>query len=194
MYLTPWPWLGSCSLTPSAATNTHFSLTVEASGSLLPVSKCTGSPEKLSYSGNTQTVARRSLLFFQPPPYRCVFLRLVPKVRPRNDHHYHHHHLHYVAADEWPLLAGWGWKALSFVESELQWSFRCLWHYCLWITRIMLTKTSAALAPQRHTSHKKMSPWLCSTDMKTIMECLLPHVFNCIQWWLDSSFIIYIKF
>lgn len=47
---------------PLQQQQTHFSLT--ASRTRIPVSKCTGSPEKLSHSGNTQTAARPSV----PPP------------------------------------------------------------------------------------------------------------------------------
>lgn len=150
MYLTLWPWLGSCSLTPSAATNIHFSLSVEASGTLLPVSKCTGSPEKLSYSGNTQTAARCSLLLLQPPPYRCVFLRLVPKLVLVMTTTIIIIIVIISSIMSWPLLGGWGWKGLSFVESELQWSFRLPLMFCLWITRIMLTKTAAAVTKRPH--------------------------------------------
>lgn len=76
-------WLGSCSQTPSAATNTLLSLT--ACRTRLLVSKSTGSPEKLSHSGNTQTAApsvRLSVLRpnAAPSSRSATFLRLVPEL------------------------------------------------------------------------------------------------------------------
>lgn len=51
-------------------------------GTWLPVSKCTGSPEKLSHRGNTQTAARPSV---QPPPSGIFVSRLVPVTTARGE-------------------------------------------------------------------------------------------------------------
>lgn len=151
--------------------NTHSSLTVEASRTWLPVSECTGSPEKLSHSGNTQTSSSSNHhptdLFFL-----FVCFSLACPQTPSS----------FVAADERAVLHRLSLKRFEFpFESEWRRSLRCPWRFAFgWPMSCWQKQRRLHLRVTL-----KMSPWLCSRVKLTrrqLQSVFVPHVSNCIQW------------
>lgn len=132
----PDPGLDPRSQTPSAATDTHFSLTLQASGSWLPVSECTAARSRFHKVATLKKPPVPSLPLPLLPTtnlHMCFFSPACTQNSVLVNHHRHYHHrcrLGCVAADE-------------------PFEFR------LWITRIVLTKTNGG----GYTSETHKSVW-----------------------------------
>lgn len=98
----------------------------------------------------------------------CVFFFITPSLSPTLCPHSERHHLQCVAADERQTLRR---LKLKRFESELT--------FCLWMTRIVLTKTTAAVAPKCPHDYAQGLNW--HEDYYKV--CLFP---NCPTVYSDS--------